>query len=357
MGFALDPAKDRPLASALRAALLDQVEDAARELRKGPKEGRANGAGRVHAPGPLDEEAGIEAVHQTRKALKRARAMLRLLRRALGLGRVRTEARALGGIARQLSAARDAHILQLALTRLLDKSEEVQVTEAIRRGLLTQSGPVLALAESTRDKVLGELRAARERLKRLRPRGSIGKALRSGLRRMLRRLQAAHAATRKAPTAENFHALRRRSKDLYYVARLLEELSPDFLAPRLDELGRIGEALGAAHDLTVLLRRLKAQPSEWGGEAVAGLLEPLIERERQRLLAQAEPLCERLVTVRPRRFARAAVTQLRTIWKHPPGPASTKRPARSDEAVVPAEAKPAADPEAGSPGPQDPAPV
>lgn len=360
MGFALDPAQDRSLARALRAALLDQVEDAESELRGGRGEGRA------HAPGELDEQVGIEAVHETRKALKRARTVLRLLRRAFGIKRARNEARALGGIARQLAAARDARILQLALARLLENSDEVHVTEAIRVAQATQGGAVLALADSTREKVLAELRAARERLGRLRRRGrmnkALNKALRSGLRRMLRRIRTEHTAARKAPTAENFHALRRRCKDFYYVARLLEELSPDLLAPRLGELDRLGVVLGEEHDLAVLLERLKAQPAEWGGEAVAALLEPLIERERQRLRAEAEPLVAHLVALRPRWFARAVVKQLRAIWGRPPTPAADTpaadtNGAPSDEAATPAEAAPAADPGAAPPGPQDPAPV
>lgn len=354
MGFALDPTQDRKLASALRAALLGQVEDAASALHGQSGEGRGK-RGRAHAPGELDEGSGIEAVHEARKALKRARAVLRLVRRALGKRRARNEARALSGIARQLSAARDAQTVQLSLARLLEASDEVHVTEAIRVAQATQGGAVLAPAESTREKVLSDLRAARERLGRLKLRGSIDKALRSGLRRMLRRIRAEHQAARKAPTAENFHALRRRCKDFYYAARLLTELGPDLLAPRLGELDRLGEALGEEHDLTVLLGRLEAQRAERDGEAAAALIEPLIERERQRLRAEAEPRVAHLVALRPRRFARAVVKQLRAIWHHrPERPADPKEAPR---AAVAADGEPAEHPGAASPGAQDLAPV
>jgi CHAD domain-containing protein len=350
MGFALDPAQDRPLRAALRESLLAQVEGAAAELRGGIGAEGESARGRAHAPGEspheLDDEALIKAVHETRKALKRARAVLRLLRRAVGSKRARNEASRLSEIARQLSAARDAQVLRVALSRLLESSDEVHVTEAIRVAQATQEGAVPALAASTREEVLADLCAARERLEGLRLRGSINKALRSGLRRMLRRIRTEYGRAIAEPTAENFHTLRRRCKDFYYAARLLEDTSPDLLAPMLGELDRLGEALGEEHDLTILLERLHAQRAEWGGEAVVALLEPLIERERQRLRAEARPPCERLVALAPRWFARAVVNQLRAVWKNPPEPEAAEGKAPTKGAEPPA-AAPVAEPRAG----------
>jgi CHAD domain-containing protein len=306
MGFALDRGQGQSpghsLEQAVRGALREQLDDAASVLRE-------TGAG---SPG-FDE-----AVHEARKSLKRARAVLRLLRSALGNKGVRSETRALAATARRLAAARDARILHDTLERLAEAAAdgpERSAVEAARRARQGQGVP--HVPDEARDTVVSELGAACERVEGLRLDGKMRGVVRRGLARMLRQIHAAYETAVSSPSAERFHALRKRCKDFFYVCKLLGDTCPNLLGPLLKDLDRLGEALGEEHDLALLGEQIRAKPDEWGGTDGARELRRLIDRERKRLQDEARPLCERLIVLSPRRFGAGVVRELAASWEQP----------------------------------------
>jgi hypothetical protein len=334
-----------------------------------PGEGLAVGLERISL-GQLDlaiEMLGTEdgqtlsesAVHEARKALKRLRALIRLLEDELGGQVFARENAVLREAGRRLSAARDAEVIVATLEDLMRRDPGEL---AHRRGVVRLHAALRAerdrvvhqsLADgSTAADALDELRGVRRRalawslsdrpgietvepaLKRLYGRG----------RRRYRR-----AALGSGSRTLALHAWRKRVKELRYAAEMLDRADPDDrdgarasrtphgltpvraggklvrrgrkrrrkqarrrrealyirrVARRADELG---ELLGAEHDLAVLAARVRSQ-TDGAGAPVAGrgtrrALLRLIAKRRRRLRKQALREGKRLYRRGAKRFA------------------------------------------------------
>jgi len=262
-----------------------------------------------------------KAVHETRKALKRLRALLRLLEHELGEKAFARENAALRDIAGRLSGARDAEVMldtldaliasrprKLARRRGVLKLRKRLLTEHARQELLTLGDP------ATRAAVLGELHAFRGRVAAWDLSHGPGiqlveadliKLYRQGRRRYRRALHAKGAATLA------MHEWRKRVKDLRYAAEMLERRRSGgrlrALARRADALG---ELLGEDHDLAVFAERLRAgargdaQETWRTGRRTRKMLLKLIARRRRKLRRRALRDGERFYRATPKRFLR-----------------------------------------------------
>ena len=165
----------------------------------------------LRGPQPLSDAA----VHGARKQLKKARADLRLLRKALGPQRYAYENMALRDAARPRTAVRDARVLMDTLERLgehggaqAQAGDLDRVRQALReeysevRHRVLQEGQTLALLAAS-------LRAARARAKRW----SLGRrgwsVLGAGLQRVYRKGRKAFVVAQEEPSQEHFHAWRK----------------------------------------------------------------------------------------------------------------------------------------------------
>src|SRR5579862_1243587 len=74
-----------------------------------------------------------EAVHETRKAIKRLRTMLRLLEGAHGKAAVASETAALREVAAQLSGARDAEVMLATLDALVERHPRKLQRKGVRQ--------------------------------------------------------------------------------------------------------------------------------------------------------------------------------------------------------------------------------
>lgn len=77
-------------------------------------------------------------------------------------------------------------------------------------------------------------------------------AIRGGLNASYLQGQRACHAALTDPTPENFHAWRKRAKDLWYEARVLLPIMPDQMEAMAADLEKLSEALGDDHDLVIL---------------------------------------------------------------------------------------------------------
>jgi CHAD domain-containing protein len=279
-----------------------------------------------------------QAVHDTRKAIKRLRALTRLLREELGEQAFARENTALRDIAGRLAGARDAEVMVSTLDRLLNDHAP---GPARRRGAgkLHQRAPVVKLraqlaaerdratgregSAATRDATLGELYAVRARVATwpLPERPSL-QLTEPGLRRIY--LQGRHRygrATRaKKSDTRALHQWRKRVKDMRYVAQIL---SLEELAKRADDLQ---ERLGDEHDLALLAARVSAPggPLAGGGKRrkrTRKAMLKLIARRRARLRKRALREGKRLYKDRPKRFATRARKRLAHAKRGPNGAA------------------------------------
>ncbi len=202
-----------------------------------------------------------DAIHEARKHLKKARALLRLLRPFLG-DAYAWENDVCRGAARMLAGARDAAAMVEAVERLRSTCE----TPDVWRALETRMGErARARLMSTGDeaRILG---AIEERLSgvqvRLRAWSQVPSApsdLAAGAARVLRSGRRRYRTALRRGDAESVHAWRKRTKDLWYHARLLRGLDP-LLAGWEASIDRLAEVLGQRHDLDVLDALLRAEP-------------------------------------------------------------------------------------------------
>ncbi len=276
---------------------------------------------------------GEQTVHETRKALKRLRALLALLRPELGRRRYTRENAALRDCARHLAGARDAEVMVGTLDALVQRHPARLARSAAVRALRAQlhaereAAAALAIRDPrVRGEVLGELRAVRARVERwdLRERGF--RSLAPGLERTYREgrvgLRTARrgaggskrggggSAKRRRRNAEALHAWRKRVKDLRYVAETLDRGghgsgSSTYTRRVARRADRLGEALGEEHDLALLEARVRERSRYFAGErGTRKRLLRLIARRRRSLRRGALREGERLYRRKPRRFVR-----------------------------------------------------
>jgi hypothetical protein len=287
------------------------------------------------------------AVHETRKALKRLRALLRLLEDVIGERAYARESAAVRDAGRRLAGARDSEVIVSTLDGLLERHPRKlgrRASLARLRGRLV-SERELAVERTlgdraTLEEVLGELRAARRRvaawsLPEQRGLELVEPALRRVYRQGRRRYGRAQRG--KGDRARALHEWRKRVKDLRYAAEMLERRDPDAdgsagdrrarerrgpgqrarererrratrlrrVARRADELG---EVLGEEHDLALLAARIRAEKGRDGavkiGRRTRRTLLKLIERRRRDLRRRALREGAALYARRPRDFAR-----------------------------------------------------
>lgn len=194
------------------------------------------------------------AVHAARKALKRARAVLRLVRGVLPRDRYRSLDRDLRGLGRRLAPARDAAVALGLVDTLQQKGALDRSAGAVLRDHLqtVRAEAWQALDADTVATIRAELHALRlapEELPNL-----DASAFHDGLARTYARGHERFAQAVEHPSAETLHAWRRQVKYLGYQLRLLAPAWPLVVRPAARALDALGKALGDEHDLSELVR-------------------------------------------------------------------------------------------------------
>jgi CHAD domain-containing protein len=312
-----------PLGEALRRMALGQIDLALEQLGAGEAAtaGHAgNGAGAARV---LDERA----VHETRKAIKRLRALLRLLHDELGERTCAREHATLRGIARRLSGARDAAVMLATLDGLIERQPRKlgrrRGVRKLRARLYAEHERVRELALSdpaVHAEVLGELQALRWRVAawRLPERKGI-ELVHTDLERLYRqgRKRGRRLARGKGKRVTAYHQWRKRVKDLRYAAEMLDRHAPRGpgradgelcrLARRADELA---ETLGEEHDLAIFAAHVRAaggrgRDRTWHtGRGTHAQLLRAVAKRRRALRRLALRKGRRLYRERPGRFVR-----------------------------------------------------
>jgi CHAD domain-containing protein len=245
-----------------------------------------------------------EEIHEARKALKRGRAVLRISRHRLGREVFQRENRDLRDAGRALSGARDAQVLGETLESLATQTDGSLPTGALHR--LRDAVEPERAAEAEPD-----LSAARQAISATEarvgewplPAGGKPSALAPGMKRIYRQGRRALSQIKEHPDDERWHELRKRSKDLWYGAQLLQESHPKRMKKLAKRARRLSKLLGADHDLAVLRQRLREHPSQLRPDDLE-LTDALIDRRRRALQGQARRLAKRVYRRRPAKAVR-----------------------------------------------------
>jgi CHAD domain-containing protein len=250
------------------------------------------------------------AVHETRKAFKRLRALVRLSRDALGDEAYRRENTIFRDAGRRLSGARDAAVLVQTLdgltTRYRDELGDGAFT-GLRAALASEAeaaSSALADDRSAVDRVQGTLEAARRRVGGWPLPDDGGPAtLTPGFERIYRRGRRALKAARKEPDTETLHELRKRAKDLWHAAQVLRPAAPKAMKRLARGAHALSDVVGEDHDLAVLRAAVRERHATLAPGELA-LLERLIARRRARLQRRALARGQRVYARKPAELAK-----------------------------------------------------
>jgi len=259
-----------------------------------------------------------EAVHEVRKALKRWRALMRLLARPLGeqADQMRSEAREL---MRAIAGARDA---QSALDALNDlRKAEVPFSptsiETIRARLteMRDAAEAKSFTKAMRDRLSRYLDYATLSLERWPLKAIDFDIVTDGLTSTYRRARQLVPDTWPDSEAEHLDDLRRRVVEHRHQMDIIEPLWPRLGKVWAEEAQRLRNQLGSCQDLAVLAELTAPHKplAPWRSR-----LTPLISARRDAHLKSAARLAGRLFAEKPKAFRRriAALWSARNSRKH-----------------------------------------
>lgn len=248
----------------------------------------------------------VEAIHEARKSLKKARALLRLVRPGLDKRVYRRESGTLRDAARLISGARDADVLVETAEGLADRyagrlpaGDFDGLLEHLRAG--ATASRVATSAGEGRGDAVAMLGGVAGRIDYWALDGCDWTTVAAGMELAYDRGRAAFAEADADPTVERLHDWRKRVKDYWYHQRLTSPAWPAVLGAQAEEAHELSELLGDDHDLAVLADLLGGDRSL--APDPAGLLALVAER-RGELLAGARHLGALLYAERPGAFGR-----------------------------------------------------
>ena len=251
--------------------------------------------------GPLSDRA----VHAVRKELKRARAMLRLMRAALGENAYQRDNAAMRDVARALGEVRDSKVLLDTLQSLptrtpvtVDRSRAELRTRLRRerersRAALGGNGTSLRRSQKS-------LRSVRHSLSRGPADRYDWRVLRQGVRRVYGRARTTLGRVRAHRAAEDLHELRKQTKYLWHQLEAFATSDGGGARSLAAATHRLSDLLGDEHNLTVL--RGKVLQASLAPSAQKRLL-ARIDARRERLIGRALVLARRIFRDPPRAFA------------------------------------------------------
>ncbi|HEY8304188.1 MAG TPA: CHAD domain-containing protein [Solirubrobacteraceae bacterium] len=259
----------------------------------------------------LEAAKNAKLVHEARKAIKRMRALARLLRGEMGdeqFHRVNSLLRESG---RRLAASRDAEVRLATLSRLTTRHPKALALEGIGR-LRAQleaeraQADVPAHGSTSRRQALDDVADMRRELSRWNLLDTDFRALAPGLRRIYRegRLRYERVERQRA-RPKDLHDWRKRVKALYYALEMLGGANAKGTRRQTSRAEHLGEMLGEEHDLWMLALYVQEHPRALGeDDRAAETLAELIEKRRERLRERALAAGARVYADPPDEFTR-----------------------------------------------------
>jgi CHAD domain-containing protein len=258
------------------------------------------------AVGAFDRGAA-EAVHQSRKALRRARAVLGLVGAVLPKGEHRAVKAALQESRRALSTVRDHTVAPETLTHLtLDAADRATAD----RVLANAAGAVPAPAETKQLLAESAARAAAqaEALQTALPREIDWDTVASGLRTTYGEARRASDVAKRSKSW--FHTWRRRSKELVYQLELVARHAGPRVAAIHSELSGVTDTLGPAVDLIMLREFVATYAQGIPPEAIEDLHDA-IDGQLDESMNTARKAARDAFRQKPRKFEKRITKSLR----------------------------------------------
>ena len=254
-----------------------------------------------------------DTVHEVRKAFKRVRAALRLVREGLGDDAYREENWCFRDAARPLTEVRDAKVLIETLDKLgqaIDPGTAANVHAALLANLQEMTQRVLRQGKAF-DTAREVAAHALARFSDREIDGDGWALVDGGLRRVYRAGHRAMALAEANPGVPNLHEWRKQAKYLWHELQLLEPAWTVRDKDLGDRAHRLTQLLGEDHDLAVLRQTLAADPLTYGGHRVLKNMFVQVDRQSAELEKQAFALGRQLYKDSPKVFT----SRIEAWWK------------------------------------------
>jgi CHAD domain-containing protein len=286
---------DEPFAKALRRIAREQIHRAATRLSQA--------------------HDGPTPIHEARKHLKRIRALLCLVRPALGEKAFRQENARMREIGHLLAGARDLDVLEETAAAL---------AASCRPGLRPALREVMSSIESARraaaadgmaeriEKARARLEEAAEAVSRLKLHGRGFDTVDGGLRRTYRDCRKWFARAYEEPTDQNFHSWRKTVQHHWRHMVLLTEAWPEAMKARAAAAKELSDILGQDHDLAMLKGYMETGIAAGLPAKTRDQLVRLCKARQARLRELARPRGERLLAERTKAFS----ARIESYWTH-----------------------------------------
>jgi CHAD domain-containing protein len=259
-----------------------------------------------------EQEPDDTPVHETRKHIKKARAVLRLVRKEIGRGHFCQQDHCLRDVGRLISDIRDAEV------RLQTVRQLQGIRQRHGRSIYRNLEMILALELENFMAAFAEWQA--QALPMLEQACAIVDCwpvdhfdcaqLCRAVQLTYKRGRSALAEAKAKSSTECFHEFRTEAKMLWHQLRILRPANPVVLKSLSDELRSLGDLLGRAHDLSFLGERLRREQGKAEWQREGHKLLAVIEVSQGDLQRGAAELAERFFAERPRDFGARVATWL-----------------------------------------------
>ncbi len=265
----------------------------------------------------LTQRGGDRHVHEIRKACKKLRALLRLVRPVLSDAIYREEDACLRDAARPLAEMRDAKVMLQTLNGLVAHFEGQLAGDSFDAAHLSLQAHLTQARDSgLRDievciEIAEAFRAARARIKDWADVPNRWHTIADGLGATYKSARRALHAAVENPTSEALHEWRKQLKYLLHQLQIIEPIRRKLLDELIRDASQLASRLGEDHDLAVLREKLLTEPNEFGGDGEVKRLLALLDQRRNELQQLVFATGQRLLDKRPKDFSR----QMRNYWK------------------------------------------
>jgi len=324
MEYGLIP--DEPLAAGVRRVACTQIDRAVGELTSARDPHRS--------------------VHEARKCMKRVRALLHLIRPAIGEKTFKKEDRRIRDMGRRLSGPRDCQAIIETVAKLENGSGpawDISATQTLKAKLYSERRRAeRELYRHTLEETVAELAETREHYGHLNLKGGRSR-IGDGLQRCYRRARHDFMRAYEQKRAEDFHEWRKSAQRHWRQMQLLCRAWPEAMEARISAAGDLSRLLGDDHDLAVLVDRVEAQKKSLGKDWDMSAFQAACASRQDELRHSARDLGKFLFVERPSIFRQ----RMDAYWK-------AARDVAKDEggAVTPAKLQNGAAPRKTDPAPE-----
>jgi len=294
MAFRLE--KNESLADGIKRVGIERLESAASELKK--------------------EEDKEKSIHSTRKKFKEIRALLRLIRDPIGEERYQDENAFFRDAGREFAGLRDNTVILEMLEALQTHVREESLKEGFQHIITSfaadqeQQLHRLTEEEGLMKKMYQWVQEGKDHILNWPIEGDHFDLIRAGMQRVYKRGYQAINQAYQAPSIDNFHELRKRTKYLWLQTAFLCNLWPEILEAYANQYHLLSDILGNDHDMGLVIESVENDKLPIPSGDMKKTIQKTAEAERKKLEGQAYPVLLKAYAEKPSSF----IQRISTIW-------------------------------------------